>query len=207
MIALRPAAPYASLPLAYLRLGEAHDRLGAARRRIEAYRAAIAAAPSPDPYDVKAKAAERLRRAPDPRRADAYRLSLEGWRRLEHNDLPSAAGCARASLALNGSEPVARYRFGRVLQARKDDAARSRSSSTRSARARNCPPPILGAAYLEAARLHERLGRRRPSALGTTARRRRCSAPPPTRAPPPTARSRVSNADLRHLLIADFAIR
>jgi len=164
VIALRPSAPYGSLPLAYLRLGEAYDRMGERAPAIEAYRAAAGVALSPDPHQIRAKTAERLRRAPDPRHAEAYRLSLEGWRRFEHNDLPSAAGLLQASLALNGSEPVARYRFGRVQQGRKDDAAALAQFEHAIRAARNCPPPILGNAYLEAARVLERLGRR-PQAI------------------------------------------
>jgi tetratricopeptide repeat protein len=164
VIALRPSAPYGSLPLAYLRLGEAHDRMGNRAPAIEAYRSAAGAALSPDPHHIRAKTAERLRRAPDPRHAEAYRLSLEGWRRFEHNDLPSAAGLLESSLALNGSEPVARYRFGRVQQGRKDDASALAQFEHTIRAARNCPPPILGSAYLEAARVLERLGRR-PQAI------------------------------------------
>ena len=160
VIAVRPSAPYASLPLAYLRLGEAYDRMGDRAPAIEAYRAAAGAALSPDPYNIRAQTADRLRRAPDPRRAEAYRLSLEGWRRFEHNDLPGAASAFEASLALSGSEPVARYRFGRVQQGRKDDAGALAQFEHAIRAARNCPPSILGNAYLEAARVLERLGRR-----------------------------------------------
>jgi hypothetical protein len=127
---------------------------------IEAYRAAAGAALSPDPYNIRAQTAERLRRAADPRRAEAYRLSLEGWRRFEHNDLPAAASLLQTSLALNGSDPVARYRFGRVEQGRKDDAGALTQFEHAIRAARNCPPPILGNVYLEAARILERLGRR-----------------------------------------------
>ena len=61
---------------------------------------------------------ERLRKAPDAKRAEAYRLSLEGWRRIEHNDIEAAANALTSSLALNPLYPVAHYRYGRVQQAR-----------------------------------------------------------------------------------------
>jgi hypothetical protein len=164
VIALRPSAPHGSLPLAYLRLGEAYDRMGVRAAAVDAYRAATLALVSPDPHRVKALATEHLRRAPDPRRAEAYRLSLEGWRRFEHNDVQSAAALLHTSLSLNASDPVSRYRFGRVQQARKDDAAALAQFEHAIRGARTCPPPILGNAYLEAARVLERLDRR-PQAL------------------------------------------
>ena len=51
------------------------------------------------------------------------RLSLDGWRRLERNDVPGATTALERSIALAPDDPVARYRYGRVLQARRLDAA------------------------------------------------------------------------------------
>ena len=158
VVALRPVAPYGALPLAHLRLGEAFDRIGSRAAAVNAYRAAQASAPTPDPRNVRHQAAEGLRRSPDTRKAEAYRLSVSGWRRLESNDLPAATAALERSVALNGSDPVARYRLGRLLQARKDDAGALAQFELTVRAARVCPPPILGNAYLEAARLHERLG-------------------------------------------------
>ncbi len=160
VIALKPNAPFGALGLAYLRLGEAQDRLGARADAIEAYRAAQTLASTPDVHEVRTTTAERLRRAPAPRDSDAYRLSLEGWRRLEQNDLAGAAASLERSLALNGDDAVARYRMGRLLQARKEDPAALVQFETTIRRAKHCPAPILGNAYLEAARLHERAARR-----------------------------------------------
>ena len=159
VIALRPSVPYASLPLAYLRLGESFDRLGDRAAALDAYRAAMAAAPPDDPHHVRTEAGRHMRRAPDPKRAAAYRLSLEGWRHLEENDLPEAEAALERSLALHGSDPVARYRFGRVLQARKIDAAALAQFEHAIRGGAAGPAPILGASYLEAARVCERLGR------------------------------------------------
>jgi hypothetical protein len=159
VVAARPQAPYSSLALAHLKLGEAHDRLAARVPAMAAYRAALATVPDPDPYDIEDQATERLRRAPDPKKGEAYRLSLEGFRRLEQNDLPSATAALERSLVLNPSDPVARYRYGRVLQARKNDPSALAQFELAIASARHCPPTILGTAYLEAARLHERAGR------------------------------------------------
>jgi hypothetical protein len=47
-----------------------------------------------------------------------------------------------------------------VLQARRDDAGALAQFQLAIRDAKACPPPILAAAYLEAARLHERAGRR-----------------------------------------------
>ena len=160
VVALKPQAPYSSLALAYLRLGEAHDRLGARAAAMSAYRSAVAAVPPLDPHDVRSQAAERLRNAPDPRQAEAYRLSLDGWRRLERNDLPAATRALERAIALDPDDPVARYRFGRVLQARREDAAALAQFDRAIRNGRACPAPILGNAHLEAARLHERLGHR-----------------------------------------------
>lgn len=160
VVALTPVAPYASLPLAWLRLGEAQDRMGNRAAATDAYTAAIESAVAPDPYNVRVLAENRLRRAPDARRAEAYRLSLDGFRRLERNDLPGAATSLSQSLAINGTDPVARYRYGRVLEARKNDTRALVEFERAIAAARSAPPPIAATAFLEAARLHERSGRR-----------------------------------------------
>jgi hypothetical protein len=160
IVRLKPAAPYSALAVAHLKLGEAHDRLGERVAATAAYRAALAAVPVDDPLGVRGQAAEKLRRTPDPRRAEAYRLSLEGWRRLERNDAPGAASTLHRSLALNAADPVARYRYGRALLSLHDDANALAQFELAIRGARECPAPVLGAAYLEAARLHERGGRR-----------------------------------------------
>jgi tetratricopeptide (TPR) repeat protein len=159
LVAAAPAAPYGALALAHLRLGEAHDRLGAREHAVAAYHAAIVATPHPDPHGIRAQAAERLRRAPDRRRAEAYRLSLEGLRLLERQEVAEAADVLERSLAIDGASPVARYRYGRVLQARGDDDEALAQYARAIAGGRTAPPVVVGAAYLEAARLHERAGR------------------------------------------------
>lgn len=160
IIALEPSAPYSALPLAYLRLGQARDRLGARADAIEAYRQARAIAPTRDVYDVRETATAGLRRGPNARESEAYRLSLDGWRLLEQNQLEAAAAALERSLSLDDDDPVARYRYGRVLQARKQDPSALLQFETTIRERRHCPAPILGNAYLEAARLHERAGRR-----------------------------------------------
>jgi tetratricopeptide (TPR) repeat protein len=160
VIALKPQAPFGALPLAYLRLGMAQDRMGDRASAIQSYRTAAALAPSPDVHDVASTTASKLRRAPDAKQAEAYRLSLQGWRLLEQNDVEGAAALLHRSLQLHGGDAVARYRMGRVQQARKDDPAALVQFEAAIRGAKNCPPPILATAYLEAARLHERASRR-----------------------------------------------
>jgi tetratricopeptide (TPR) repeat protein len=160
VVARRPDAPFGSLALAYLRLGEAHDRLGGRADAVQAYAAAQKFAPPGDPDDVVATATARLRRAPEAKTTEAYRRSLEGWRLFEKDDLPGASAALERSLALSGNAPVARYRFGRVLQAMKQDAAALAQFEMAIRQAKQAPAPILGNAYLEAARLLERAGKR-----------------------------------------------
>ena len=159
VVAMKPAAPYGSLSLAYLQVGEARDRLGERDAAVAAYRAALSTVPRADPNDVRTKAAAHLRRAPDARRAEAYRLALEGWRRFEGKDMAGAGSGLERSIALNGSDPVARYRYGRVLQAQEAPTALAQYELVIGA-ARACPPTILATAYVDAARLHGRAGHR-----------------------------------------------
>ena len=101
-----------------------------------------------------------------PRHAEAFRLSLDGWRRLERNDLPGATNALERAIALDPHDPVARYRLGRVLQARRDDVAALTQFDLAIRNGRTCPAPILGNAHLEAARLHERLGHKDDAVSG-----------------------------------------
>ena len=91
VIASKPQVPHGSLPLAYLRLGEAHDRLGDRVSAVQAYRNAQALVPSPDVHQIRSLTSAKLRRLPDAKHAEAYRLSLAGWRQLEKNDVDGAA--------------------------------------------------------------------------------------------------------------------
>jgi tetratricopeptide (TPR) repeat protein len=164
IVALKPEAPYASLAQAYLRLGEAHDRMNERDEAMEAYRQAASSVPARDPYNVRRDAAERLRKVPNAKHAEAFRLSLDGWRKLEQKNVAAAAASLERAIALNPRDPVARYRYGRVLIARREPEAALVELELAIRDARQCPAPILGLAYLEAAQLHERAGRK-PQAL------------------------------------------
>jgi tetratricopeptide (TPR) repeat protein len=159
VIEQEPLAPHGSLALAYLRLGEAHDRLNDRAAAKAAYQSASHLAPTPDPDTIRQQATERLRKTPNPQHADAFRLSLKGWRELEQQDAEAAVTSLERAIELNPREPVAHYRYGRALQARRDDGGALTQFELAIRAARNAPAPIVGEAYLESARIHERAGR------------------------------------------------
>jgi len=162
VIEARPARPYGALAAAYLAFGEGEDRLGHRDAATAAYRLAAESlpAPQPDPQNIRQRAADRLRRAPDPVHAEGYRLSLEGFRMLQRADATGAEPLLARSVMLDPKDPVARYRYGRALQARQDHTDALEQFEIVISRARECPGPIAASAYLEAARLHERLAHR-----------------------------------------------
>ena len=164
IVKLEPSRPYSALADTYLLLGQAYDRLNARREAMAFYRLAALSAPDGDRHEVRDRAAEGLRRAPNASHAEAFRLSLEGWRQLERKQVAAAAASFEQSIALNERDPIARYRYARALIARRDaPAARTQlelALELAAGNPRRCPPAILGAVYLEAAQLYERAGER-----------------------------------------------
>jgi hypothetical protein len=160
LLTARPARPSGAMAAAYLAMGEGEDRLGHHDAAVAAYRLAIATSPAPDPLSIRQRAADRIKRNPDPTRAEAYRLSLEGFRKLERGDVPGAEPLLARSVLLDPTDGVARYRYGRVLQSQKEDTAALAAYEAAIRSSRDCPPSIVAAAYLEAARVQERLARR-----------------------------------------------
>jgi tetratricopeptide (TPR) repeat protein len=120
VVQARPTAPYGSFSHAALLLGRTCDRLGRRVEAVEAYRTALAAVPDRDVFSVRAAARAGLREEPDNRRAQAFSLSLQGWRAFERGALEDAEQILDRSLALDASAPVTWYRRGRVYQARHD---------------------------------------------------------------------------------------
>jgi tetratricopeptide (TPR) repeat protein len=108
---------------------------------------------------TSARAATALDRRPNERAAEAYRLSLEGWRALERGEVAAAATLAHA-LNLAPGDAVARYRYGRALAARHDDEGALAEFERALASRASCPPTVIASAHLEAGRVHERAGRR-----------------------------------------------
>lgn len=162
VIEARPVHPYGVRAAALLALGQGEDRLGHHDAAVAAYRLALSAVSpdAPDPDDVRRRAADAMRHTPNATQAEAYRISLEGLRTLERGDATGADAQLARSLTLNPSDPVARYRYGRALEARKDDTGALDAFEETIRAARSCPAPIAAAAFLEAARLHERLAQR-----------------------------------------------
>ena len=114
----QPVAPYGAMALARYQLGAAFDRMGWRDRAVAAYQAAIASAPADDPDDVRTKARDAIARRPDPKTAEAYRLSIEGYRHLQRNELAQAAASLSRSAALNPADPLTTYRQALLLAAR-----------------------------------------------------------------------------------------
>jgi hypothetical protein len=160
VINARPVRPYGALAAAYLALGRSEDRLGQRDAAVAAYRLARSTAPSPDPDGIRDAAEDALDHAPDPARAEAYRLSLEGIRKLERSDADGGEADRARSGKREPRSGVARYRHGRALEAMKSEAAALAEFETAISLASRMPPSIAAAAHLEAARLDERLGRR-----------------------------------------------
>ena len=98
--------------------------------------------------------------APDAARADAYRLSLEGWRALEAGHAADAEPRLARAVALDPGDPVARYRHARALLARRDEAGALAAFEAAISGARDAAALIAAAALLDAARLEERLALR-----------------------------------------------
>ena len=156
VMASRATAPFGGLARASLALGLAQDRLGARQTAVTSYRSALEFARREDLGDLEDEARAALRRTPpDPRIAEAYRLSLQAWRLLQSGDLERADTLMRRALELNPDDPVAEFRHGKLHAARgAPDAALA--SYERVIRAQPVAPPTFRAdAYLEAGRLHE----------------------------------------------------
>lgn len=160
VIAAKPSRPTGALASAYLALGTGEDRLGHRDAAIAAYRLAIASTPPSDPTKVRDRAADRLQHTPDPIRAEAYRLSLEGLRKLDRSDAAGAVALLARAVTMDPGDPVARYRYGRALAAQKDTAGALQQFEAAIRLAKKAPGPIAASAFLDAARVHERLGHR-----------------------------------------------
>jgi tetratricopeptide (TPR) repeat protein len=153
-----PAMPVGAVAEAQLQLGQALDRLGLRPQAIAAYRAAIAGARAGDPLKVAARARARLSAVPDVTTANAYRLSLEGWRALERGALDEASQAITQSLALRRDDPVTQYRHAKLLLALEQDEEALVVFAEIHKRHEETPPTFYTRACVDAARVHERLG-------------------------------------------------
>ena len=190
-------APGAPVRRARLRLSGARRRRGPAgpsrRGRIAAYR--LAESPPrrrADPHDVRSRAADRIRQRARCRRArEAYRLSLDGFRKLERRDAAGAVADLAQSVALDPGDPASRGTdtAARCSRRRNDRARADGVRRTRSPRARDDARADRGGGVARSWRApHERLGASRRAPSRTTARPRRGSAAAATCTPRPRAR-------------------
>ncbi|HWF85002.1 MAG TPA: tetratricopeptide repeat protein [Vicinamibacterales bacterium] len=153
-----PAMPEGSRARAAQLLGNAQDRLGSHDLAMSAYATAVAAAPEDDPLHIREQVRAAERQKIDPRRAESYRLSLEGWRALERGAGDEAATTLEQALTLTPDDTVVRYRYARVLEAR-GDTVRAQAELERVIAARPVAPAIvLASAFTDCARLLERRG-------------------------------------------------
>ena len=164
VVEARPHSPYAARSLAALLLGQTYDRLGRRTDAVASYQAALAAVPERDVFRVTARARAGLRHAPDPRTAEAYALSLAGWRAFERGALAAAEQALDRSLALAPGDAVTWYRRGRVHRLR-NDHDRALAAFGRVVAARPVAPAVvLAPAFVDRAEILERRGDR-PGAI------------------------------------------
>ena len=157
VVELNPAAPRGALAQAHLQLGAAYDRLGQRELAVESYSRAIAAVGSDDHLQIRDAARAGLRQKPDARAAEAYRASLEGWRELQRGAADQAEPLLARAVELAPKDPVARYRFARVLEATgRRERAREELEAVIAAQA--VPAVVLSAAYVDYAAMLEQSG-------------------------------------------------
>lgn len=158
VIEAKPSAPFGAVAHAQLQLGVALDRMGQRPDAEVAYRAALAANPPSDPLKIAAQARAGLRTTPSAHSAEAYRLSIEGWRALERGRTSDATRALARSLSLRPGDPVTQYRQARLQMTLHNDAAALAALEAITAARAATPPTIYAAACVDAARLHEQLG-------------------------------------------------
>jgi tetratricopeptide (TPR) repeat protein len=156
----QPHEPPYARALAELQLGAAYDRLGDRVRALAAYDAAASLTPNDDPLDLKGRARAARKTTPDVRAANAYRLSLEGWRALERGDAAQAEAKLAQSLQFAPGDSVARYRYAQALIARGNRQNAREELQKVIAALPVAPPFVLASAYVACAQLAETAGDR-----------------------------------------------
>jgi tetratricopeptide (TPR) repeat protein len=178
-------SPYGALARAQLAIGTFYDRLGRRANAVSAYRAAVAATSPDDVYAVIPQARQRLRHAPDARKARGYALSLDGWRAFERGATADAAALLDRALALTPTDPIALYRRGRVYRAMQESTRALVALGRVTAAGDAAPPIVLAQAFVQRAEIleaaHDRAGaleayRRASHVFGADARTRELAA-------------------------------
>ena len=156
-LALGGDTPVGAIAQASLLHGRCSDRLGNRDEAVAAYRAALAAVPRGDPDRVRAAAEAGLRRGPPPGPAEAYRISLEGWRAFERGDGATARRLLTGARTRAPGDAMIRARWARATAPVDPDAALAELESLIAAR-----PQVngvaLSAAFLWSADLLRRKG-------------------------------------------------
>jgi tetratricopeptide (TPR) repeat protein len=158
----RSPVPHGVLARGLVALGRAYDRMGRRAEAVAAYQSALAAPAPRDGGATFGTARAALRRTPDARAAEAYRLSIEGWRAAERVAYAEAERLLDRSLAGAPGDPVTWYRRGHV-HARRQQADAALAAFGRVASAGASAPPVYRArALLERAQIlearHDRAG-------------------------------------------------
>jgi len=156
-----PTAPFGIVAEAQLALGQMLDRLGDRPDAVMAYNAALGTVPASDPHGVAAAARLGIRRPPpDLAAAQAYRLSLTGWRAFEQGALDQAARALAGAATAAPGDTMIGVRLARVQAAQKDvDPALAEFDRIIGMHPK-APAVPLGAAYLWSAELLEQQGRK-----------------------------------------------
>jgi predicted negative regulator of RcsB-dependent stress response len=156
-----PSAPFGVVAEAQLKLGQMTDRLGDRAAAVLAYNAALNAVPAEDPHEIAAAARAGIRRPPpDAAAAQAYRLSLTGWRAFERGALEQAARALAGAATAAPGDAMIRVRLACVRAARKETEPALAEFDRIIAMGAQAPPAALGSAYLWSAALLEQQGRR-----------------------------------------------
>jgi tetratricopeptide (TPR) repeat protein len=157
VLALDPIAPYGAAAEAKLALAAASDRIGARDQAERWYREVIASPPVPDPSGAVARARRGLSKRPDLNLARAYGLSLDAWRQFERGGSPVDAEVRfERALTMDPKNTIARYRYARVLMARRQETQALTELDQVLGASAATPPTIVAEAALAAATLHER---------------------------------------------------
>ena len=159
LIGMNAVEPYGAAARAQLQLGIAYDRLGQRDLALAAYRLAAARAPRKDPQRIRERARAGMRKKPDAKICEAYRLSIEGWRALERGALAQAESSLARAVTLAPDDDVARYRYARALAALGDNLG-ARKELEQLLAPPIVPVFVLASAYVELAQLLERAGDR-----------------------------------------------
>jgi tetratricopeptide (TPR) repeat protein len=148
------------------RAAEARARVGLAAeldamyetdRAIAQLEAVIAMVPRA-PAGLRTRARQQLDRLTAKMQIEPYRLSIEGLRALDRGALDQADALLSRAVALAPRDPVARYRYARLLEAR-GDSARARDALEQIVAERpSAPAIVLASAFVDYARLLERAG-------------------------------------------------